>query len=69
MILNFFNMTGRIDIKVFDMQGILIDNIQTYNTAVNSTLTYDLKLKAKGLYLFVVNGKEGTLTKKVVISP
>jgi hypothetical protein len=67
MMLNFVNLTERIDIKVFNMQGILIDEVQTYSTASNSTFPYDMKPIANGLYLFVVNGKEGTLTKKVII--
>lgn len=67
MMLNFVNLTERIDIKVFNMQGILIDDVQTYSTASNSTFPYDMKPIANGLYLFVVNGKEGTLTKKVII--
>ena len=69
MTLNFVNMTGKIDIKVYDMRGVLIDNLQTYSTADSCIYTYDMKANAPGLYFFVANGKEGTLTKKVVISP
>ena len=69
MTLHFDNLIGKINLKIYDMHGALIDDIQTYNTTSNSTFTYDMKPKAKGLYLFVANGKEGTLTKKVIISP
>jgi len=67
MTLNFENLTGKIDIKVYDMRGALIDNIETYNGTVSSSLPYDMSRHANGLYHFVVTGKEGTLSKKVVI--
>ena len=69
MVLNFTNLTGKIDIKIYDMRGVLIDKIQTYNTIENSSYNYDLNLKAQGLYLFVVTAKEGILTKKVIVAP
>ena len=69
MRLDFVNMKGKIDIKVYDMQGILVDNIQTYITTDNTSYTYDLNNQTKGLYLFVATGKDGTLTKKVIVSP
>jgi PKD repeat protein len=67
MTLNFENLTGKIDIKVYDMRGALIDNIETYNGTVSSSLSYDMSRHANGLYHFVVTGKEGTLSKKVVV--
>lgn len=69
MTLNFVNMSGKIDIKVYDMRGILIDNIQAHIAEDNPSFNYDMNYKAKGLYLFVANGKEGTITKKVIVSP
>lgn len=70
MTLNFVNMTGKIDIKVYDMRGVLIDNTQTYNSSGNTTsFTYDFKPNARGLYLFIANSKESTLMKKVIIFP
>ena len=49
------------------MRGALIDNFETYNSTASSTLTYDMGRHADGIYHFVVNGKEGTLSKKVVV--
>ena len=69
MRLDFVNMKGKIDLKVYDMRGILVDNVQTYITTDNTSYTYDLSPKTKGLYLFVATGKDGTLTKKVIVSP
>lgn len=69
MTLNFEHLTGKIDVKVYDMRGVLIDNIQTFNTIDSYSLTYDMNKRAEGLYLFVATGKEGTVSKKVVIQP
>ena len=67
MTLNFEHMTGKIDIKVYDMRGMLIDNIQTFNNIETFTLPYDMNTRADGLYLFVATGKEGTVAKKIII--
>jgi len=67
MTLNFEHLTGKVNIKVYDMRGALIDNIETYNGTESSSMTYDMSRHANGLYHFVVTGKEGTLSKKVVI--
>ena len=55
------------NIKVYDMRGALIDNFETYNGTSSSSMTYDMSRHANGIYHFVVTGKEGTLSKKVVV--
>ena len=67
MTLCFEHFMGKVDIKVYDMTGEMIDNIQTYNTVGSNSLQYDLKSCSNGIYFFVANGREGTLTKKVVV--
>ena len=67
MTLNFERLTGKVNIKVYDMRGVLIDNLETYNGTVSSSMTYDMSRHANGIYHFVVTGREGTLSKKVVI--
>ena len=67
MKLVFDNLTGKVDIKVYDMMGSLIDNIQTYNGFNTNELEYSLEGRAKGIYFFVATGKEGTVSKKVII--
>ena len=67
MTLNFEYLTGKVDIKVYDMRGILIDNFQTFNDIGPNSLQYDMKRRAEGIYFFVATGKEGTIAKKVVI--
>jgi len=67
MKLNFEHMTGKIGIKVYDMRGALIDSFETYNSTISSSVTYDMSRHANGIYHFVATGKEGTVSKKVVI--
>ena len=67
MTINFEYLTGKVDIKVYDMTGNLIDNFQTFNDNGPNSLQYDMKRCAEGIYFFVATSKEGTVAKKVVI--
>ena len=67
MMLNFEHLTGKINIRVYDMRGALIDHFETHNGFESSSVTYDMSNRADGLYHFVATGKEGTIAKKVVI--
>ena len=67
MTLNFEGFSGKVDIKVYDMQGTLIDKFQANNRYESFTLPYNMKGLADGVYLFVATGKEGTVAKKVII--
>ena len=67
MRLSFDHLTGKVGIKVYDMMGSLVDDIQTYNGIDHNELEYSLKGRTKGIYFFVATGKEGTVAKKVVI--
>ena len=66
MTLQFERLTGKINIKVYDMTGALVDNVQTYNKTESNLMQYNLK-GGCGVYFFVVTGKEGVVTKKVII--
>jgi len=68
MTLNFNHFTGHLDVRVYDMRGVLIDQFQTFNTDDHYTLAYHCKARSKGMYCFVVTNKEGTATKKVIIN-
>ena len=68
MALSFHNMSGKIDLKVYDMHGKLIDRFQIFSSTVDFTLPYQSKTTTEGLYLFVATGKNAILTKKVIIS-
>lgn len=65
MILHFEGLTGKIDVKVFNMHGTLIDEFETVGDA--SSHIYQMNDRACGMYYFVATSKEGTLAKKVVI--
>jgi hypothetical protein len=67
MKLVFDHLTGKVAIKVYDMMGSLIDEIQTYNGSNTNELEYSMGCRAKGIYFFVATGKEDTVTKKVVV--
>ncbi len=66
MTLHFERLTGKIDVKVYDMRGALIDNVQTYNEVGSNSMAYNLKGSC-GVYFFVVTGKEGVVAKKVIV--
>ena len=67
MTLDFEHLTGKIDIKLYDMRGVLVDHLQTYSNSERHTLTYQCPALSKGIYCFVVSGKEGIVTKKTII--
>ena len=60
----FERLSGKADVKVYDMRGTMIDSFETYN---NTSYNYDMSAKSDGIYFFVVTCKEGTMAKKVVI--
>ncbi len=66
MTLLFERFTGRVDVKVYDMRGVLMDHIQRYNAMEHDSMPYNLK-GGSGVYFFVVAGKEGVVTKKVIV--
>ena len=67
MTLNFERLTGKIDMKVYDMTGNMVDHFETYGDDGISSMTYDMSTRANGIYHFVATAKEGTVSKKVVI--
>ena len=67
MTLNFDQLSGKIDIRVYDMRGTLVDKFQTYNNAGPGTYQYDMRSQSDGIYFFIATSKEGTVAKKVVV--
>ena len=67
MTFQFERFMGPVNVKVYDMKGTLVDNIQTYNELGFNSIQYNLK-GGCGVYFFVATGKEGTVAKKVIIN-
>ena len=67
MELHLEQLTGKVNIKVYDMRGALVDVIETYNELDSKTLHYTLEHASSGFYFFVATAKEGTIAKKVII--
>ena len=67
MKLNFESLTGKINMRVYDMKGTLIDQFETFNGNGPSSYDYNMRDKADGIYFFVATSKEGTIAKKVII--
>ena len=67
MQLNFEYLTGKVEVRVYDMRGTLIDEFDTYNGNGPSSYDYNMKAISDGIYFFVATSKEGTVAKKVVI--
>jgi len=66
MELRFENMEGKVEVKVYDVTGNLIDSFVTYNDREPKSVQYDLS-GCKGILFFVAYGKEGVLAKKVIV--
>ena len=66
MELRFENMEGKVEVKVYDMMGILADSFETYNNKEPKSIQYNLSGRG-GIYFFVATAKEGTMVKKVVV--
>lgn len=67
MTLRFERLGGKVDVKVYDMRGSLIDHFETYNDTDTNSIEYNLNNPSDGIYFFVATSKEGTLAKKIII--
>ena len=68
MTLCFEHLTGKIDVKVYDMRGALVDHLQTYSATDRHTLPYQCASRTDGIYCFVVTGREGSIARKVIVA-
>ena len=68
MTLNFEHMIGHVEISVYNMFGALTDRLLIENPADRHSISYDMSASAPGMYCFVVSGRNGTITKKVIIT-
>ena len=69
MELHLEHLTGKLELSVYDMLGTLVDRMQIENASESRSLPYHLNARASGIYCFVLTGKEGIMTKKIIITP
>ena len=67
MTLRFDNMSGKADVRVFDMQGIMVDRFEMMTDGTLATRSYFMPCHASGMYLFVVTSQVGSVSKKVIV--
>ena len=67
MQLHFKDLIGKIELKVFDMHGALIDQFQVNSETSSYSLPYESKSLSEGMYFFVAKWKNTVLTEKVII--
>lgn len=67
MELRFENMEGRIQVRVFNTNGTLIDNFEIQNQKATNTYNYSMKRLANGVYFFAFTDGKKSITKKVVV--
>ena len=67
MTIAFENMTGTVRVNVLNLTGTTVDCFQIPIGAEHQAYPYNTSYLAPGVYFFAITGKEGTLTKKVVI--
>ena len=69
MELRFEHFIGKVEVKIYDMQGSLIDQFDIFNNLETKTLQYNFKSLLSGIYFFVATSKEGSVARKVVVTP
>lgn len=67
MTLSFENVSGKVNMRVYDMRGNLIDDFDMYNSAASQTINYDMGHRTNGIYFFVATNKDGVISKKVIV--
>lgn len=67
MELRFGNMEGKVDAKVYNATGTLLDSFEIHVTQNNDTYNYTTDRLPNGVCFFVFNDGKKTVTKKVVI--
>ncbi len=66
MALIFSCFDGKVVVNVYDVMGNLMDSFETINDKESKIVEYQIN-GSKGIYFIVANGKEGTISKKVII--
>lgn len=67
MELRFENMDGKINVRVCNANGALVDSFEVQATQAPYSYNYAMKRLANGVYFFIFNDGKRSVTKKVVI--
>lgn len=67
MELRFSNMEGKINVKVFNTAGLVVDDFEVHTTQTPDSHYYSMKRLPNGVYFFVFSDGKRTTTSKVVI--
>ena len=66
MELRFSNMEGKINVKVFNTAGLVVDDFEVHTTQTPDSHYYSMKRLPNGVYFFVFSDGKRTTTSKVV---
>ncbi len=67
MTLRFAGMQGKTYVKVLDMQGVLLDELETQLDGTFATMSYSLPCRTSGMYLLVIKSEAGNVYKKITV--
>ena len=67
MQLRFENMSGHLNIKVYSMNGSLVDEFDVNVLQAGDTYDYSMRRLQNGIYYFAISDGKRSVTKKVVV--
>jgi hypothetical protein len=67
MRLQFDNLQGDLNIKVYSLTGTLVDAFELKSIEVGQSHEYSMKRLMNGIYFFTISDGKRTVTKKVVV--
>lgn len=67
MTLSFDYMVGEVEVKVYNINGTLVDRFTVHNGFNHQTHRYQTENLSGGVYFFNLAGKDVSITKKVII--
>ena len=67
MTLNFDRLSSKVDMRVYDMTGKLVDQFEVFGGLEGQAITYSMKGRSDGIYFFVATNKDGTMARKVIV--
>jgi hypothetical protein len=65
--IKFEGLEGKVNIKITDYAGKLIDNFNVFIDSNNTIIPYSVNNFSKGLYLFVISDEKNSFVNKIII--